>query len=413
MNKYIFCLASFLVFFNCKKPISKGENYTIETLMSNNRSSGGYFSKDSSKLVYSSDKTGVFNIYEVDLATKKEIQKTNSKKESYFVQGYSPLTNEIIYSADKGGNENSHLYLIRNEKSIDLTPGENTKASLFGWTKDQKNMYFQSNSRNPKYFDLYKINIETLETKMVFENDMAYSYNSISENDRYLVFELSISRNEDKMFIYDFETKEKIEISNEKANYSGQGFDKNDENYFYTTNYEGEFYYLMSYNITSGKRDLVYKANWDVRNSYLTKNNTYRVISINEDAKNRLVVINNNDNSTVNFKGFEGLNIDSVYFSENEEMLRISARSSKSPGEIYTYNLTTDELNKITSNLNSKINPSNLAEGEVIRYESFDSLNIPAILYKPKNASKKEKVPALVWVPVSYTHLTLPTNREV
>ena len=255
-------------------------------------------------------------------------------------------------------------------------------------------MYFQSNSRNPKYFDLYKINIKTLETKMVFQNDMAYRYNSISENDRYLVFELSISRNEDKMFLYDLETKEKIEISNEKANYSGQGFDKNDENYFYTTNYEGEFYYLMSYNITSGKRDLVFKTNWDVRNSYLTKNNTYRVISINEDAKNKLVVINNNDNSRVNFKGFEGLNNDSVYFSENEEILRISARSSKSPGEIYTYNLTNDELNKITSNLNSKINPSNLAEGKVVRYESFDGLKIPAILYKPKNATKKEKVPA-------------------
>ena len=39
--------------------------------MSNNRSSGGYFSKDASKLIYSSDKTGVFNIYEVDLTTKK------------------------------------------------------------------------------------------------------------------------------------------------------------------------------------------------------------------------------------------------------------------------------------------------------------------------------------------------------
>ena len=215
MNKRVFSLAIFLVFINCKKPLSDTGNYTIESLMSNNRSSGGYFSKDASKLLYSSNKTGVFNIYEVDLSTNKEIQKTNSEKESYFVQGYSPLTNEIIYSADKGGNENSHLYLIRNEKSIDLTPGENTKASFFGWTKDQTSMYFQSNSRNPKYFDLYKIDMKTLETKMVFQNDIAYNYSSISENDKYLVFESSISRNEDKMFIYDFETKEKIEISNE------------------------------------------------------------------------------------------------------------------------------------------------------------------------------------------------------
>ena len=79
MDKYIFCLA-FLVFFNCKKTISKDENYTIETLMSNNRSSGGYFSKDASKLVYSSDKTGVFNIYEVDLTTKKKSRKPNLKR---------------------------------------------------------------------------------------------------------------------------------------------------------------------------------------------------------------------------------------------------------------------------------------------------------------------------------------------
>ena len=398
MKKYIFSLINLLVFISCDQNLPDIENYSIETLMSNNRTSGGYFSKDASRLIYSSDKTGVFNIYEVNLATKKETQKTYSKKESYFVQGYSPLTNEIIYSADKGGNENSHLYLIRNSESIDLTPGEDTKASFFGWTKDQTNMYFQSNSRDPKYFDLYKIDVKTLETKMIFQNDMAYSYNSISENDKYLVFKLSISRNEDKMFLYDLETRIKIEISNKKANYSGQGFDKNDKNYFYTTNYDGEFYYLMSYNMTSGERELVYKTDWDVRNSYLTKNNTYRVISINEDAKNRLVVVNNNENSTLNFKGLEGLNIDGVYFSENEEILRISARSSKSPGEIYTYNLTNDELNKITSNLNSKINPSNLVEGNIIRYESFDGLKIPAIFYKPKNATKEEKVPALVWV---------------
>ena len=398
MKKYIFSLIILLVFINCDQNLPDIENYSIETLMSNNRTSGGYFSKDASRLIYSSDKTGVFNIYEVDLATKKETQKTYSKKESYFVQGYSPLTNEIIYSADKGGNENSHLYLIRNSESIDLTPGEDTKASFFGWTKDQTNMYFQSNSRDPKYFDLYKIDIKTLETKMIFQNDMAYSYNSISENDKYLVFKLSISRNEDTMFLYDLETRIKIEISNKKANYSGQGFDKNDKNYFYTTNYDGDFYYLMSYNMTSGERELVYKTDWDVRNSYLTKNNTYRVISINEDAKNRLVVVNNNENSTLNFKGLEGLNIDGVYFSENEEILRISVRSSKSPGEIYTYNLTNDELIKITSNLNSKINPSNLVEGNIIRYESFDGLKIPAIFYKPKNATKEEKVPALVWV---------------
>ena len=374
------------------------QQYSIETLMSNNRSSGGYFSKDADKLIYSSDKSGIFNIYEVDLSTNEETQLTDSKEESFFVRGYSPNTGEVIYSADKGGNENSHIYLIREGNSIDLTPGENTKASYVGWTNDELGMYIISNSRDPRFFDLYKIDIETLESEMVFKNDSGYNLNSISNNDRYLVLSLNLSRSEQKLFLYDVKSKQQVEISNQAANFSGQNFDKNDENYFYTTNYDSEFYYLMSYNLKNGERSTVYKTNWDVEFSYLSKNNSYRVIAVNEDAQNKLTIKNMSDQSDLNLIGFENMNINSVVFSDDEKLLRVSAGSPNSPGDIYTYELSSNKLNKITSNLNSNVNPKDLVNAEVIRYESFDGLEIPAILYKPHSASKKNKVPALVWV---------------
>jgi len=374
------------------------QQYSIETLMSNNRSSGGYFSKDADKLIYSSDKSGIFNIYEVDLSTNEESQLTDSKEESFFVRGYSPNTGEVIYSADKGGNENSHIYLIREGNSIDLTPGENTKASYVGWTNDELGMYIISNSRDPRFFDLYKIDIVTLKSEMVFKNDSGYNLNSISNNDRYLVLSLNLSRSEQKLFLYDVKSKQQVEISNQAANFSGQNFDKNDENYFYTTNYDSEFYYLMSYNLKNGERSTVYKTNWDVAFSYLSKNNSYRVIAVNEDAQNKLTIKNMSDQSDLNLIGFENMNINSVGFSDDEKFLRVSAGSPNSPGDIYTYELSTNKLNKITSNLNSKVNPKDLVNAEVIRYESFDGLEIPAILYKPHSASKKNKVPALVWV---------------
>lgn len=374
------------------------QQYSIETLMSNNRSSGGYFSKDADKLIYSSDKSGIFNIYEVDLSTNEETQLTDSKEESFFVRGYSPNTGEVIYSADKGGNENSHIYLIREGNSIDLTPGENTKASYVGWTNDELGMYIISNSRDPRFFDLYKIDIVTLESEMVFKNDSGYNLNSISNNDRYLVLSLNLSRSEQKLFLYDVKSKQQVEISNQAANFSGQNFDKNDENYFYTTNYDSEFYYLMSYNLKNGERSTVYKTNWDVAFSYLSKNNSYRVIAVNEDAQNKLTIKNMSDQSDLNLIGFENMNINSVVFSDDEKLLRVSAGSPNSPGDIYTYELSSNKLNKITSNLNSNVNPKDLVNAEVIRYESFDGLEIPAILYKPHSASKKNKVPALVWV---------------
>ena len=374
------------------------QQYSIETLMSNNRSSGGYFSKDADKLIYSSDKSGIFNIYEVDLSTNEETQLTDSKEESFFVRGYSPNTGEVIYSADKGGNENSHIYLIREGNSIDLTPGENTKASYVGWTNDELGMYIISNSRDPRFFDLYKIDIVTLESEMVFKNDSGYNLNSISNNDNYLVLSLNLSRSEQKLFLYDVRSNQQVEISDKVANFSGQNFDKNDENYFYTTNYDSEFYYLMSYNLKNGERSTVYKTNWDVAFSYLSKNNSYRVIAVNEDAQNKLTIKNMSDQSDLNLIGFENMNINSVGFSDDEKLLRVSAGSPNSPGDIYTYELSTNKLNKITSNLNSNVNPKDLVNAEVIRYESFDGLEIPAILYKPHSASKKNKVPALVWV---------------
>ena len=374
------------------------QQYSIETLMSNNRSSGGYFSKDADKLIYSSDKSGIFNIYEVDLSTNEETQLTYSKEESFFVRGYSPSTGEVIYSADKGGNENSHIYIIREGNSIDLTPGENTKASYVGWTKDELGMYVISNSRDPRFFDLFKIDIVTLKSEMVFKNDSGYNLNSISNNDNYLVLSLNLSRSEQKLFLYDVKSNQQVEISDQAANFSGQNFDKNDENYFYTTNYDSEFYYLMSYNLKNGERSTVYKTNWDVAFSYLSKNNSYRVIAVNEDAQNKLTIKNMSDQSDLNLIGFENMNINSVGFSEDEKLLRVSAGSPNSPGDIYTYELSTNKLNKITSNLNSNVNPKDLVNAEVIRYESFDGLEIPAILYKPHSASKKNKVPALVWV---------------
>jgi dipeptidyl aminopeptidase/acylaminoacyl peptidase len=74
----------------------------------------------------------------------------------------------------------------------------------------------------------------------------------------------------------------------------------------------------------------------------------------------------------LNIVGTENMNINSVTFSDDEKMIRISAGSPNSPGDIYTYDLSTNKLNKITSNLNSDINPNDLVNAEVIRYKSFD-----------------------------------------
>ena len=87
MKNSLKLLLALLIVVGCSQVETETQQYSIETLMSNNRSSGGYFSKDGSKLLYSSDKSGIFNVYEVDLNTDKETQVTSSTEESFFAQG--------------------------------------------------------------------------------------------------------------------------------------------------------------------------------------------------------------------------------------------------------------------------------------------------------------------------------------
>ncbi len=46
----------------------------------------------------------------------------------------------------------------------------------------------------------------------------------------------------------------------------------------------------MSYNLNNGDRSIVYKTNWDVAFSYLSKNDSFRVVAVNEDAQNKIIL---------------------------------------------------------------------------------------------------------------------------
>ena len=74
------------------------------------------------------------------------------------------------------------------------------------------------------------MNMEDLKAEMIFKNEKGYTYYPISNNDKYLILNLNPSREIDKLYIYELKTKKMTEVSNQEANYWGQGFDKSDEN---------------------------------------------------------------------------------------------------------------------------------------------------------------------------------------
>ncbi len=389
------------ILFNACKQEPVVTKYSIEQFYKNRQVYGGVFSEDETRLLYTSNESGIYNLFEVSIADGAQRQLTNSTQESYFAIDYVPGTNKILYSADKGGNEIDHIYLLNEDgTSVDLTPDENAKATFTGWNKAKTAFYFLSTKRDSRFFDLYIMDAKTWKSRLLYQNDKGLNINGISWDEKYVVLVESITTSENKLYLVNRLTKEQKEISvpEQPGSYSATGFSLNGKYLYYITNSQKEFQYLVSYNLETGERETVFETNWDVVNFSLSRYEKYRVIAINEDGKNTLKLFDHKTGQRVESPAIADGDILSIEISDSEKYMRISAGTSKSPADIYFYNFETKELKRLTNSLNPEIDPNQLVAAEVVRYKSFDGLEIPAIYYKPKAASENNKVPALVWV---------------
>ncbi|MCB9316733.1 MAG: S9 family peptidase [Lewinellaceae bacterium] len=376
------------------------EQYSIEQFYETKGIGSGTWSEDESRLLYHSNESGIFNLYEVNVADGKSKALTQSTTESYFAIDYVPGTSDVLYSADKGGNENDHIYLLKPDgSSQDLTPGEKEKAGFMEWTADKKAFYYQSNVRDPKYFDVYRMEVGIWKPALVYQNNDGYALGEISRDGNFLALVKVITRTENQLFLFDLKTKQLNEISeaDKSGSYQSSGFSADGKSLFYTTNADKEFQYLVRYDIEAQNREKAFESTWDVMYSYQSENGKYQVIGINEDGKNK-VIIRDAAGKDIAFPDIPDGDVTGVNISPSEKNMRLTVGSSKAPNDLYAYNFESGELKCLTNSLNPEINPDNLVSAEVVRYKSFDGLEIPAIYYKPLTASAESKVPALVWV---------------
>ncbi len=179
------------------------------------------------------------------------------------------------------------------------------------------------------------------------------------------------------------------------GNYNSSDFSMDGKHFYYITDAGKEFQYLVDYEIATGSRKTIFETNWDVMYSYTSENEKYRVIAINEDGKNSIIVKNNATGENVDFPKIPDGDVLAVNISDKEKLMRLTIGTSKSPANLYVYDFDTKNLKKLTESRNPEIDSADLVTAEVVRFKSFDGMEIPAIYYKPLTATSKNKVPAI------------------
>lgn len=391
-----------LVSFACKKSDYREVNqYTIEQFMNTVSIGGSSFSADETKILFSNNQTGIYNAFTIPVEGGELTQITKSEDDAIFALSFFPNDNRILYSSDKGGNEINHIYLLDEDGTAkDLTPDEKAKSQFYGWSFDDKSFFYGSNKRDQRYFDIYEMDIEAFAPKMIYQNDVGYGLGSISRDNRYFAFVKSITTHNSDMYLYDRETEELKHLSPHEGdvNFSPQTFSTDSKSLYYLTDEGSEFTYLKRYDIESGQSEIIEQADWDIWYSYFSRNGKYRVTGMNEDAITVITVYETDTNQPIPLPELPGGNITSVNISKSEKLMTFYFNGSKSPNNLHIYNFETEKYTKLTDTMNPEIDQEDLIDAEVVRYESFDGLEIPAIYYNPQHIKPGEKAPALVMV---------------
>lgn len=386
-------------------PVATVPKYSAEAFFATTSyglAGGLAYSPDNSRLLIHSDESGVFNVYALPVDGGDAIALTESDSDAMFAVSWFPDDERIVFTFDNGGNELNHVVVRELDGSFrDLTPGDNIKSDFAGWSSDRQSFYLTSNERDPASFDLYRYAADNYERELIYENP-GFGLGAISGDGRWLALDKPRTSADSDIYAVNLSSddKEAILITEHDGNIAYGVYDIAPDNrtLVYATDEHGEFGQAWSYDLETGEKSVVVEDDWDVSYVSFSASGTYRVVGVNADARTEVTITEIESGETITMPDLPQGGLSSIRFSADESKLALIVNADNSPSNIHVIDIDASSAVQLTSALNLDIDPAHLVVSEVIRYSSFDGLEIPSILYRPHGASAENPVPALVLV---------------
>ncbi len=376
------------------------QRYTIEQFMDTERVFGASFAADGSRLAFSSNRSGVINVYVQPVDGGEAQALTTSETDARSLVSFFPHDDRLLFQGDRGGDELNHIYLLDEHGEItDLTPGENLRASFSGFSAEGNRFWITSNERDPSAMDYYEYDSESLARELILQNTVGAFPGPVSPDGRYIALNQVHVRNNTDVLLFDRETgqiRTLIADEGEVAN-SAATFSADSRRLYYLTDRDHEFSYLVSHDLASGQESVILKLDWDVMYASRSRGGQYLITGINEDAQTRLELLDGDSYAPIMIDQLPNGNLTSVVFDTDDDRLAFYAGDSRRPSDLYLGRLGESPM-ALSRSLNPEIRICVLVDGQVTRFESYDGLEVPGVLYRPHGASADAKVPALVRV---------------
>ncbi len=306
---------------------------------------------------------------------------------------------EVTFLMDEGGSEFSQVFLLDPEAGTHrrLTDGS-SRNGVVEWSRDGSRIAFQSTRRNGKSNDIWVMDLEDPESpRLALESPDGtwWGTSEWSPDDSQLLVTQYVSATDSRVHLVDLESGERRLLAGseeEPGTYAGVAptFDGTGKGVFITTDQSGDFAQLAHLDLASGELRIVTRdIPWDVEGLDVSPDGSRAAFTVNENGMHRLYLM---DTESFEYSPVDGLPVGrllSLSFSPDGERLALSVNSAQSPWDVYSLGMGDEstgygELRRWTHSEVGGLDTASFVEPELIHYPTFDGLEIPAFVFRPR-----------------------------
>ena len=347
---------------------------------------------------------GQLHVVEKPLGMRKQLTFFDEPIGSVSVQPDGEL---IAFTMDSGGSENAQIYVMNpeNGRTVLVSDGKSRNGSVL-WSRDGDKIAYGTTRRNGASNDVWVMDYKYPDqAKMVFASPDGTSWTPAdwSKDSKKILLQNYISVTSSRIFILDTETGEKELVTNEENSSNlALAFGASGRGFFFLTDQFGQFRQLAYKSLTNGRVKIISEEiPWNIEGFAISKDRKRAAFTANEGGLSVLYLM---DARSFKFKRVEMENkglIGGIKFSNDGKKLGLSLNSAKSPSETYIVNLGKRNLEYLdviqwTESEVGGLNTDEFVLPNLITFKSFDDLEVPAFIYKPKNI--KEPVPVIITI---------------
>jgi dipeptidyl aminopeptidase/acylaminoacyl peptidase len=305
-----------------------------------------------------------------------------------------------IVGAATGGSEQTNLHLldVRTGRVSTLTDLDDVQIAGPLWSKDDTHIYYRSNQANKKDFHVYEIEVATGHERPVLVREGYNGPSVISDDGKRLIAYFYPSNVNNDLFLVNVAdgTYENITPHEGNANYFAADFSK-DGKLLYVVSNANEDGIARRATIDLATKEVKFLESgtvWETEEFLLSDDKTKMGWVINEEGYAKLKLMDMATQEELPIPPLDGI-IGDVSFDGNNAVV-FTFNGPTHPQDCWRWDFNAKKLEQWTYSVTAGIDLSVLVEPSLIKFKSFDEMEIGAFMYLPPGAKKGDKVPFII-----------------